>query len=149
MPQHCNTSKRTILILLYFYKQHSRCKFDVLLMVPVVPNREKISSYFTRFALLQFCLNSAKTSKNRLYLYYVYKQYFRSKFDVFLRAQVGPGGERKSILNSLIVAILHSCLNSANEVKIDFILSIFYKQYFGFKFDLFLKVQAVSSRERN
>ena len=54
----------------------------------------------------------------------------------------------KSIITSLIVALLHSCLSNANQEKIDYNLTTFYKQYFRSKFNVFLMVQIRPSQEK-
>ena len=51
--------------------------------------------------------------------------------------QVWPSSEKKSILSSLICALLLSCVNTAKPVNIYFYLIIFYKHYSSSKYDVF------------
>ena len=77
-----------------------------------------------------------------------YKQYFRSKFDVLLRAQVGPSEEKKinpHFTHCCNSALLHKHRKTGKKC---ILLLIHFDKYFGFKFDLFLIVHIGPSREK-
>ena len=63
--------------------------------------------------------------------------------------QVWSSREKKSILNSLIRVLLHSCLNNAKQVKIILNYLYFNKQYFHSQIDVLFIVQIGPSRENN
>ena len=91
---------------------------------------KKLNRHFTHLCTSALLLKQWKTSQKNGFLFtYIFTNIiFVSKFDVFEMVQVASNRQKKTIVTSLICALLHSSLNSAKPVNNRFLFNYIFKK---------------------